>query len=90
MTQEQKDFTQGMQAFNLRVCGTANGGRSHNFYRGWHWAWGRNDALRNEFPVFPQDKDYADGYHNIKTDLHYEHPTPEGDRTTGSLALGAA
>jgi hypothetical protein len=89
MTQEQKDFEEGMQAFNLRICGTANAGRSPNFYRGWTWAWGRNDALCGNQCFFPRDPDYNDGYNNKLTDLHHEHPTPEGDRTTGSLTIGA-
>jgi hypothetical protein len=90
MTPEQKDFAQGMQAFNLRVCGTANGGRSHNFYRGWTWAWGNSDSRRGEINIFPGDRDYNDGYTNQLTDLHYEHPAPEGDRNPGSLIGGAA
>jgi hypothetical protein len=90
MTQEQKDFAQGRNAFNLRICGTANGGRSPAYYRGWTWAWGNSDSQRGEINILPGDRDYNDGYTNQLTDLHYEHPTPEGDRSPGSLALGAA
>jgi hypothetical protein len=90
MNQEQKDFADGIRAYTLRITGTRNAGRPPAYYRGWTWAWGNHDSRRGEINIFPGDRDYNDGYTNQLTDLHYEHPTPEGDRTTGSLIGGAA
>lgn len=60
--QAQKDFEEGVKAFSSRKCGTQNAGRSPDFYRGWTWAWGRQDGLLGSQCIFPGDPDYSDGY----------------------------
>ncbi len=58
----EKDFKEGVEAFESRKCGTQNAGRSPDFYRGWAWAWGCSDGLQGSQCIFPGDPDYADGY----------------------------
>lgn len=65
MDQKQKDFDEGLSAFNARKSGTQNAGRSPDFYRGWTWGWGRDDARSGNQCFFPNDPDYSAGYSSV-------------------------